>query len=559
MKTRRWIKWATILLAVGATLLGAMPLIAAEGATKSSAPSYNSVVNSSENANASKDDAASSSLKKTISEQQTQIERLTRAVEQLEKRLDASTEPAHAPQVGQVSSLVPVIPAGLKSKAGDRAAGIQAPAQSVPASQEQVNGVSKKVDQISESIATLNKGVAGFRFTGDLRYRYDGQFRSGNSLAGPLQNSRERYRLRFNVNKALDDHFDFHLQLASGTYNNQQSYDSDFSGMGARGPIFISEYSARYHNSSLDIRGGKMEEVFADGSRFFFDDDIRFNGFQETVNLPFEGKTLGITRVEFRAGEYILTNPNVQTLSSSSAFVGAGFTPGQKVRDANLFHPGVAVFGTISEGWSHQLFADFQWYRNANQIQLASTAAGFPLLVNGYYGLPLSGAIGQTGNATTTPGGAIYTARDFLLPHLSYRIAHTGWKTNHQNVPVWLQFDASRNIGASFRRDALMGTLNVGEVKKFGDLRFLYIYGYKQANSMIAQVTDDDLGTSTGVNIRSQNFRIDLGLTKFLQWQNLIFIQNEISSNDPARNFYVPLQRGANTQYRVQSQFQFTF
>jgi hypothetical protein len=559
MKTQRWIKWATILTVVGATLMGGVTRIAAEDGAKTTGVSSQSAAQSGGQKNASKDEPASSSLKKTISEQQAQIEKLTRAVEQLEKRLDASTEAPHAPSVGQVSSLVPVIPAGVNSKNADPAPGLPSTAKPVPASQEQVNGVSKKVDQVSESIATLNKGVAGFKFSGDLRYRYDGQFRSANSFAGPLQNSRERFRLRLNVNKAIDDHFDFHLQLGSGTYSSQQSFDSDFSGIGARGPIFISEYSARYHNKSLDIRGGKMEEVFADGSRFSFDDDIRFNGFQETVNLPFEGKPLGITRVEFRAGEYILTNPNIQSLSASSAFVGAGYTPGQKVRDANLFHPGVAVFGTISEGWSHQLFVDFQWYRNANQIQLASTAAGFPLLENGYYGLPLSGGVGQTGNATTTPVGAIYTARDFLLPHLSYSIVHTGWKTRHQNVPVWLQFDASRNIGASFERNALMGTLNVGEVKTFGDLRFLYIYAYKQANSMISQVTDDDLGTSSGVNIRSQNFRIDLGLTRFLQWQNLMFIQNEISSNDPARNFYVPLQRGANTQYRVQSQFQFTF
>lgn len=558
MKDQRWIKWATM-SAICATLMGAMTLVAAEDTTKTTVPSSNSVARGGEQENASNDEAAASSLKKTISAQQAQIEKLTRAVEQLEKRLDASAETTHAPQAGQVSSLVPVIPSSSNSNAGSPASNFPSTAKPVPASQEQVSGVSRKVDKIGDSIETLNKGVAGFRFSGDLRYRYDGQFRPGNSIAGPLQNSRERYRLRFNVNKTLDDHFDFHLQLGSGTYNSQQSYDSDFTGLGARGPIFISEYSARYHNNFLDIRGGKMEEVFADGSRFSFDDDIRFNGFQEIVSKSLESKPLGISRIEFRAGEYILTNPNVQSLSSSSAFVGAGYTAGQKVRDANLFHPGIAVFGTISEGWSHQFFADFQWYRNANQIQLASTAAGFPLLVNGYYGLPLTGGVGQTGNATTTPGGAIYTAQDFLLPHLSYRIVHTGWKTSCQNVPVWLQFDASRNIGTSFERNALMGTLNVGEVKKFGDLRFLYIYGYKQANSMIAQVTDDDLGTSSGVNIRSHNFRIDLGLTKFLQWQNLVFIQNEISSNDPARNFYVPLQRGARTQYRVQSQFQFTF
>ncbi|HEV2348748.1 MAG TPA: hypothetical protein VG028_02775 [Terriglobia bacterium] len=558
MKPQQLSHGVALLTAVGVTLLGAMTLAAAEDATKPAAPPF-SIAQGGKPGNAPKDVTASLSMDKTILAQQAQIEELTRRVEQLENRLEAITAPTHVSQSGLVSSLVPVIPSGFDTYAGDPAPGLQSATDSLPASQEQVTDVSNKVDQINESLETLNQGVAGFKFSGDLRFRYDGLFRSGNSIAGPLQDSRERYRLRFNVNKTLDDHFDFHLQLGSGTYTSQQSIDSDFSGLGAHGPIFISEYSARYHNRLFDIRGGKMEEVFADGSRFFFDHNIRFNGFQESANLPFESKPLGMTNLELRAGEYILTNPNVQTLSASSAFVGSGYAPGQKVRDADLFHTGVAVFGRISEGWSHQFFADFQWYRNANQIQLASTAAGFPLLLNDYYGLPLSAGLGQTGNATTTPVGTIYTARGFLIPHLSYRIGHLGWRTHHQNVPVWLQFDAARNIGASFQRDAWMGTLNVGEVKKFGDLRFLYIYSEKEANSMIAQVTDAGLGTISGVNIRSQNFRVDLGLTNFLQWQNLLFIQNEISSNDPARNFYVPLPRGANTQYRVQSQFQFTF
>jgi len=104
-----------------------------------------------------------------------------------------------------------------------------------------------------------------------------------------------------------------------------------------------------------------------------------------------------------------------------------------------------------------------------------------------------------------------------------------------------------------------MATLNVGEVKKFGDVRFLYLYSYKQANSMISQLTDDDLGTGTGTNLRTHLIRVDLGLTKFFQWQNLLFIQDELSPNDPARRFFVPLQRGAETTYRIQSQFQFNF
>jgi hypothetical protein len=53
--------------------------------------------------------------------------------------------------------------------------------------------------------------------------------------------------------------------------------------------------------------------------------------------------------------------------------------------------------------------------------------------------------------------------------------------------------------------------------------------------------------------------RLDLGLNKYMAWQNLLFIQNELAGDDPTRNFYVNLQRGTSTQYRYQSQLQFTF
>jgi hypothetical protein len=53
--------------------------------------------------------------------------------------------------------------------------------------------------------------------------------------------------------------------------------------------------------------------------------------------------------------------------------------------------------------------------------------------------------------------------------------------------------------------------------------------------------------------------RFDIALNKFMAWQNILFIQDELAANDPARNFFVNLQRGANTQYRYQGQLQFTF
>jgi hypothetical protein len=59
--------------------------------------------------------------------------------------------------------------------------------------------------------------------------------------------------------------------------------------------------------------------------------------------------------------------------------------------------------------------------------------------------------------------------------------------------------------------------------------------------------------------MRTHEIGIDLGLSRFLAWQNYLYIQNEISGNDPTRHFFVPIPAGTATQYRVQSQLQFKF
>src|SRR5437870_9952706 len=57
----------------------------------------------------------------------------------------------------------------------------------------------------------------------------------------------------------------------------------------------------------------------------------------------------------------------------------------------------------------------------------------------------------------------------------------------------------------------------------------------------ISQVTDDDLGTNSGVNIRTNHFRFDYGLAKKISLQSLIYIQRELRNSGDFPNFFVPL------------------
>jgi Putative porin len=530
-----------------------------------------------------------------LAEQQERIARLEVAFEELSKRAPRPLVASYEPSTGTRPAQVASSPVGHPDAADaddavhpvvrvPMAATISHPAQSTssatPASltpdggsssvstqpaQGETQSYTTRLDTLSKQVEGISRGIAGFRFSGDLRLRSDGIFRSSNSLSGPVQNVRGRYRARLNLDKGVDRCLDVHFQLGSGRFDNALSDDTDFGGGAVHGPIFLTEAWADYHpNSTLSLRGGKMPEVFQDYSRFLWDEDVRFNGFQESVGTSPEDTPLGITRVDIRAGQYVLTNPNIQVLPTaaqcsaanppaSCAYLKAGYQPGENVRTSDLFDQGIFVKGRIKPGWSHYFYTNLALYRNPNQIALTSLSSGFPLLINSELGLTVAGPLTGTGTATTTPGGGIFTAGHFQIGHLAYRITKDGWKFRREDFPVFLDFQASRNFGTSFLRNAWMATVNAGEIKKAGDVRFLYFYAVKEGNSMISQFTDDHVGTLTGVNVRTHAIRFDVGLARFLQWQNIFYIQNGLNPNDPARHFYVPVPAGTPTQYRAES------
>jgi hypothetical protein len=410
--------------------------------------------------------------------------------------------------------------------------------------------------------------IGPLRFSGDFRLRFDGIFRKADPTppAGfaPLthqQNARMRYRLRLNLDTEIDSKLSLHTQLATGPLNNPLTMDQDFGETTTRHPFLISEAWVDYHpNKAVQLQGGRVQEIFADNSRFLFDDDVRFNGFNEKYVFSFKNNGLKVSSLELRAGQYILSHPNVAIVTAGSPLAQAGAIVGSTGRSSNLFHQGLLINQKYNDRWSAQFGGDLQLYRNPNQIQLASTANGVALIVQNGLGIALSGPVTGTGNATTTAGGAIYTARNFQIARLTYRLNWAGFKSGGHAYPVTFNLQAARNVGIGLReRDAVLAALQIGRVTQRGDMAFLYVYSTKGANALISQVTDDDLGTGSGVNIRTNHFRFDYGLAKKVTLQSLLFIQTELRNSGDFPNFFVPLNGFTPRQYRVQEQIVFTF
>ena len=407
--------------------------------------------------------------------------------------------------------------------------------------------------------------IGPVRFSGDFRLRFDGTFRSATEPPDPpldhVQNARGRYRLRLNFDTDIHPNLSFHGQLATGPANNQLSTNQDFTSLGVRAPFMLSEAWVEYRpTKSLQLQGGRVQSVFADNSRFLFDDDIRFNGFNERYTHSLKSNSARVTSLEFRAGQYILSTPNVAVIQPNSPLARAGEVVGTAGRSATLFHQGFLVNQAFNKKWSSQAGADIQIYNHPNQIQLASTQEGLVLLVQPGIGLVLSGPLPGTGNATTTPGGAIYTAPGFQVARLTYRLNHTGFTRGDHAFPISFNLQMARNVATGLNeRDAMLAALQVGRIAKRGDTAFLYVFAIKGANSMISQVTDDDLGTNTGVNIRTNHFRFEYGITRKVIFQSLFFMQRSLRRSGQYPNFFVPIGDFAPTTYRVQQQLVFNF
>ncbi len=216
-------------------------------------------------------------LKRLIDAQQKQIEQLQRALQeqmaQIDRILAAESKATSAPSAPQAGSAPAFPPAAM--------------------------GVASTPDLFTRMDSSI-KNLAGFTgFKQDSGSAWTPK--SGRVAAGllcPCRAIRGRYRFRMNIDKDLDRRFSMHAQLSTGPLSNANTNDQDFGGITVKAPFSLSEAYINFSpNANVQLRGGRMEEVFADNMRFLWDDDVRFNGFQQRVRMPIRSLWMGISSV----------------------------------------------------------------------------------------------------------------------------------------------------------------------------------------------------------------------------------------------------------------------
>ncbi len=387
--------------------------------------------------------------------------------------------------------------------------------QNVPQSSPQVQtpqDLSNRIGNLEERV----KAFGPFTLSGDIRLRDEPFF--GGPSNGSLDQNRERFRLRFNVDAKLNDDFTGGFSLASGDIDDPTSTNQTLTGFYARKSIAINtafvDYSPhQFHGLSL-IAGKFTYPWF--NTELTWDKDLNPEGAAETLAFDLHS-TPALKKLAFVA--FQLPFAQVAGVSTNTSLV-----------------EDVVYGGQIQTQWqlapwlTFGAYSGYYYYNNADPIALALQTALAKNPQTPLTGLlPLSpGTTVENSILTTTAtdvvtiGGTSYptgvtkvTNAQFesqfgLLDSLATFDIRTPW----QRWPIRLIGDYVQNTEAcgnlnglrpvpantasvhysqslnfacnSHQRRAYWGEIQVGNAKKRGDWEFDYAHMFIEREAVMS-------------------------------------------------------------------------
>jgi hypothetical protein len=315
----------------------------------------------------------------------------------------------------------------------------------------------------------FNKWVETVKISGDMRLRHE---TFDKKTTGQVDRTRERFRLRVNVDLGLQNRFTVRTTLASGT-GEQVSTNQSFDNLSSQKPIWIDKvYLVWQPLDIIRLQGGRMENPIwrAYSSDVTWDADFNPEGFSESYS-----QLLGPVSVIANALQMVVDEDSGFNNTEGKATSGTTtntFPNGQ--RDQWMFGEQVGAEVKLPlESRLKVAVANYYW-KNA---RFGDFAAG----------------VNNEGNRRT--GGATGS----LINNFNvweYTGVLSGWVLR---VPVQLQGTYVENVGA---RDDLMPKENTGFqlggiIGKTGvkhGWELAYFRKHVRTDATVADVADSDFG-----------------------------------------------------------------
>lgn len=339
---------------------------------------------------------APSPLAAELEQLKASVEAQSQAIDEHSKELE-SERAALSEELERIAALETKL--GVSPPPDSAAGGASGAAPNVAAAQAlvatpatQAQGAQRPQD-LSNRIGNLEdrlKTFGPFTFSGDVRLRDEPSF--GGPPNRSLDQNRERFRLRFNVDAKLNDDFSGGFSLASGDINNPISDNQTVGNFYARKPIAIDtafvEYSPHQFHA-LSLVGGKFAYPWYN-TELVWDKDLRPEGAGETLAFDLKStpvlKRIALVGFEMPFTQVAGVSLNNKSLATSAVYGGQLQTTWQ-----------------LTSWLKFGAFTGFYNYHNADPIALALAKASASNPQTPLTGLlPLVGNTVQNSILTTT-------------------------------------------------------------------------------------------------------------------------------------------------------------
>lgn len=178
-----------------------------------------------------------------------------------------------------------------------------------PQANDRIAAVELQAKKTSEA---LSKQLGSISFSGDLRLRFESIFGQSNSLANAANPTvfgneltprfRPRIRLRLNLRGQINDEFDWGMRLSTGSLADSISTNQTFTDFFNRKPFGLDQAYVNYRPKAvrgLRIQGGRFESPWV-FTEMTFDNDLQYEGINESYSRDFKGKFKNLTLVAWQ-------------------------------------------------------------------------------------------------------------------------------------------------------------------------------------------------------------------------------------------------------------------